>query len=128
MSGSLLLDTHAWAWSLTNDRRLSLAARQSISAAATVYVSPITFFEIGQKVRLGKWPDMAPFADSLADLLLQQGGRTSALTGEICLMAGTMDWSHRDPFDRLPAATAPIRAMPLISADAVFDGRVTRIW
>ncbi|MCJ2114643.1 type II toxin-antitoxin system VapC family toxin [Methylobacterium sp. E-025] len=128
MSGSLLLDTHAWAWSLTNDRRLSLAARQSISAAATVYVSPITFFEIGQKVRLGKWPDMAPFADSLADLLLQQGGRTSALTGEICLMAGTMDWSHRDPFDRLPAATAPIRAMRRISADAVFDGRVTRIW
>lgn len=128
MSGSLLLDTHTWAWSLTNDRRLSQVARQSISAATTVYVSSITFFEIAQKVRLGKWPDMAPFAHNLVDLLLSQGGRAASLTADVCLMAGSMDWPHRDPFDRLLAATALIHAMPLVSADAVFDGRVTRIW
>ncbi len=47
---AVLLDTHAWAWSL---------------AADTVMVSPISFFEIAQKVRLGQWPQMAPFVDEL---------------------------------------------------------------
>ena len=39
-----------------------------------------------------------------------------------------MDWSHRDPFDRLLAATALRRNLPIVSADAVFDGVVTRVW
>ena len=32
-----------------------------MNAADSVLVSPITFFEIAQKVRLGKWPEMEPF-------------------------------------------------------------------
>jgi PIN domain nuclease of toxin-antitoxin system len=39
-----------------------------------------------------------------------------------------MDWDHRDPFDRLILATAQLMNVSLISADTVFDGRVTRIW
>lgn len=128
MNGAVLLDTHAWAWSLTNDRRLSQTARHCMAEATAVYVSPITFLEIGQKVRLGKWPEMPAFVDGLVELLADQGGYPAALDGAICLAAGTMDWTHRDPFGRLLAATALIRKLPLVSADAVFGGRVTRIW
>jgi PIN domain nuclease of toxin-antitoxin system len=39
-----------------------------------------------------------------------------------------MKWSHRDPFDRFLAATALRYALPLISADPIFDGLVARIW
>jgi PIN domain nuclease of toxin-antitoxin system len=39
-----------------------------------------------------------------------------------------MDWDHRDPFDRLILATAQLMHISLISADTVFDGRVTRVW
>jgi len=39
-----------------------------------------------------------------------------------------MDREHRDPFDRLILATAQAMNLPLISTDAMFDGRVTRIW
>jgi PIN domain nuclease of toxin-antitoxin system len=38
-----------------------------------------------------------------------------------------MAWSHRDPFDRLVAATALHDNLPFISADPVVDG-ITRMW
>lgn len=58
---AVLLDTHAWVWSLDADDRLSAPARTAIAAADSVFVSPITFFEIAQKVRIGKWPEMERF-------------------------------------------------------------------
>ena len=125
---AVLLDTHAWAWSLTGDDRLSAKAVAAIGGADRVMVSPISFFEIAQKVRLGKWPQMEPFIGSLPGLLQEQGGTIADLDAEICVAAGVMTWPHRDPFDRLLVATALRRATPLISADGVFDGLVPRIW
>ncbi|SMF26881.1 PIN domain nuclease, a component of toxin-antitoxin system (PIN domain) [Tistlia consotensis] len=125
---AVLLDTHAWAWSLGGDERLSRTARGAMEAADAVLVSPISFFEVAQKVRLGKWPEMEPFAGKLAVLLGEQGGSIASLEPEICLSAGMMAWSHRDPFDRLLAATATHFKLPLVSADAVFDGIVRRVW
>ncbi len=125
---AVLLDTHAWAWSLAGDDRLSLGALNAIAGADAVLVSPISFHEIGQKVRLGKWPEMEPFVARLPALVETQGGRMAELDGPICLNAATMDWSHRDPFDRLLAATALHRDLPIISADGIFDTVVTRVW
>jgi PIN domain nuclease of toxin-antitoxin system len=125
---AVLLDTHAWAWSLTGDGRLSAKAREAIEQTQAVLVSPITFFEIGQKVRLGKWPEMEPFLNRLTSLLEEQGGGVAELDPTICLQAATMPWPHRDPFDRLLAATALHNSLPLVSADIVFDGIVSRLW
>ena len=125
---SVLLDTHAWTWSLTGDDRLSPRALSAIGDADTVFVSPITFFEIAQKVRIGKWPEMVAFIDQLPSLLQSQGGVVAAFGPSICLEAGMMDWAHRDPFDRLLAATARQGTYLLVSADTAFDGIVTRVW
>jgi PIN domain nuclease of toxin-antitoxin system len=125
---AVLLDTHAWVWSLSGDKRLSRPALAAIEAADTVLVSPITFFEIAQKVRLGKWPEMEPFVGQLDGLLGEQGGSVAAFTPAIAVVAGMTAWPHRDPFDRLLAATALHHNVPLVSADAVFDGVVTRVW
>lgn len=127
---AVLLDTHAWAWSLTGDLRLSAKATALVTQADSVFVSPISFFEIGQKVRIGKWPEMEPFVNDLPGLLGEQGGRIAALAPEICLKGATLAWEHRDPFDRLLAASALDLGMPLISADEVFDTlpAVIRLW
>jgi PIN domain nuclease of toxin-antitoxin system len=125
---AILLDTHSWAWTLIDHARLSKKARASIEQAQSVLVSPISFFEIGQRVRLGKWPDMEPLIDRLPALLEEQGGAVAALDPTVCTTAGTMKWAHRDPFDRLLAATAVCHNLPIVSADAVFDGVVTRLW
>lgn len=125
---TVLLDTHAWAWSLAGDKRLSKPALAAIQAADMVQVSPITFFEIAQKVRLGKWPEMESFVHQLPGLLREQGGSVAGLDPAICIAAAMMDWSHRDPFDRLLAATAMHYNLPLISIDTVFDGILKRLW
>lgn len=103
---AVLLDTHAWVWSFAEDGLLSDAARNAIESAEAVYVSPISFFEIGQKVRIGKWPEMEAMVDELPAILVEQGGITAPFTPQICLRASLWDWAHRDPFDRLIAATA----------------------
>lgn len=118
---SILLDTHVWAWSLTDDDRLPEKVVTLIGEAESVFVSPIAFFEIGQKVRIGKWPEMVSFIDGLPDLLARQGGHIASLTPEICLTAATMEWPHRDPFDRIQAASAIASKLTLVSADAIFD-------
>jgi PIN domain nuclease of toxin-antitoxin system len=123
-----LLDTHIWAWSLTNDRRITDRALGELAKAQTILVSAISFFEIAQKVRLGKWPEMAPYVDRLSDLLERQRGIATALEASDSLLAGTMEWPHRDPFDRLLAASALRRGIAIVSADPVFDAVVARLW
>jgi PIN domain nuclease of toxin-antitoxin system len=125
---TLLLDTHVWAWSLTNDRRISDRARREMVEAQTILVSAISFFEIAQKVRVGKWPEMARYVDRLPTLLARQRGVAASLEAEDCLMARTMEWPHRDPFDRFLAASALRRRVPIVSADLAFDAVVARVW
>ncbi len=71
---------------------------------------------------------MEPFVEQLAGLLQQQGGSVAGFDPSICITAGMMAWAHRDPFDRLLAATAMRYNLPLVSADAAFDGVITRLW
>lgn len=125
---AVLLDTHAWAYMLHQSVRLSTAARTANDSAPIRYLSPISIYEIAQKVQIGKWSEMAPFVDSLLDVVEQQGIQIAPLNPSICLRAGLMEWVHRDPFDRLLAATALVLGLPIISADPIFDGIVARIW
>jgi len=56
------------------------------------------------------------------------------LSPEASLLASTLEWPHRDPFDRIIGATAITAGLTLISADTVFDGLTNqpkwpgRIW
>ena len=127
---AVLLDTHAWVWALLDAPDLPQGTREAIARADAVFVSPMSFYEIGQKVRLEKWPEMATHLDRLEDLLRDNGGLSAPLTPEICLAASTMDWPHRDPFDRIIAATAEILGLALVTRDAVFATRpgLRTIW
>ena len=120
---SILLDTHTWVWSFANDALLSSRTRTAIREADTVYVSPISFFEIGQKVRTGQWPEMQGRVKELSAILKEQGGSIATLTPEICLNASTMNWEHRDPFDRLIVSTALALDVALVSKDSAFEDR-----
>jgi PIN domain nuclease of toxin-antitoxin system len=69
---AILLDTQVWAWSLIDDPRLSRRTRDAFASADDVIVSAISFFEIAQKVRIGKWPEMTDYVDRLLPLAESQ--------------------------------------------------------
>lgn len=126
----VLLDTHVWAWSLIAPKRITALAKVAIEGASSVLVSPVCIYEIGQKARLGKWPEMLPYLARLPSLLSEEGGVCARVEPDICLGAATLEWPHRDPFDRILAATALHHGAPIISADTVFDTLpgLRRIW
>ena len=125
-----VLDTHVLAWMINNDANLTLATRAMISQQKTLALSPVTFYEIAQKVRLGKWPLMAPHLENLSRLVATAGLTIVPVDPEIAHLAGTLDWPHRDPFDRMLAATALVNGWVLISADTAFDSLIglRRVW
>lgn len=108
--------------------QLTVGARLAIAETEITLVSPVSIFEIAQKVRIGKWPEMVPLMDDLIPSIERQKAEVAKLDPAICVRAGTMAWTHRNPFDRLLAATALHHGVPIISADSVFDGIVSRIW
>ena len=124
----VLLDTCAFAWSLQASNLVTPAARSAVANAAVVYLSPISLYEITQKVRLGKWAAMAPLAPYLSAVPYLGIVTMASLDAAVCTAAGALVWAHRDPFDRMIAATAMQLGCPLVSSDRAFDGIVARIW
>ena len=124
----LLLDTNAFAWVLLRATQLSPAARLAIAGATRASVSSISIFEITQKVRVGKWQAMSLLSSNLAAYARLLRIDLIPLDAPICSAAGSMAWGHKDPFDRMIAATALHLGCPVVSSDAAFDGVVARIW
>lgn len=126
---AILLDTGPFALLLMNSIRISAALRQRISQHERIMVPAIAFYEIGQKVRLGKWPDMEPYVADLEQRARADGFEILPLTADLAMKAALLDWSHRDPFDRMIAAVALQEGVAVVSSDAAFEAvGVERVW
>ncbi|MES2432525.1 MAG: PIN domain-containing protein [Pseudomonadota bacterium] len=73
---------------------------------------------------------MEPMVAVLLETLTAQRAVLAPFSAEIAQEAGLLDWPHRDPFDRILAATALMGSMDFISADPAFDAvpGLRRIW
>jgi PIN domain nuclease of toxin-antitoxin system len=123
---AVLLDTHAWVWTNLDSRPLSAPIRTLLADARPALLSAVSIYEVAHKARLGKWPGVLPVLDGLNEDVRLQGVQVADVDGPIALLAAQLDWAHRDPFDRLIAATAILSRATLISADAQFDDLKSR--
>jgi PIN domain nuclease of toxin-antitoxin system len=94
---ALRLDAGAFAMVLTDDPRLPTSVRARIEGADRVALSVISLYEIGRKVRLGKWPEIAPFAAGLPDQALADGFDPIPLSLAVALAAALMAWEASRP-------------------------------
>lgn len=119
----VLLDTHALLWALTDPGRLGDEARSLIADRSTaIVVSAASAWEIATKQRLGKLPQADALVGGYARHLDRLGVSRLPITEEHALLAGRLEWPHRDPFDRMLAAQAMIESMTLVTGDAAFAG------
>ena len=114
---------------LMDSPRLRQGVREIISEATALRVSAISFYEIGQKTRLGKWDEVADLVPELEALAEASGIDVVPLTASASLGASLLNWEHRDPFDRMIAAVALQEGVTVVSQDVVFETiGVVRVW
>jgi PIN domain nuclease of toxin-antitoxin system len=126
----LMLDTHTLLWFLSSDPKLSATAKLAIENLANIrYLSPASLVEIALKVRLGKLKLNAPFASLFPIQLIANDIHLIHLEPERIEPLTTLPLHHKDPFDRLIAATALVEGLTLVSKDQAFDAYgLSRLW
>lgn len=111
----LLLDTHVCVWWATDPTRLAEAARRAIADPATsVWVSAASAWELSIKVRAGK---LRLDVRELFAGLGRDGFGVLGIGIDDGADAGSLDWSHRDPFDRMLVAQARRSGHRLVTRD-----------
>ena len=126
---SYLLDTHTLLWYFGGNNDLSAVAKQLMADPDNrIIVSLISIWEIAIKVSLGK----LNLPKSLPDLersIREEGFELLSLNLEEINIVATLEWHHRDPFDRLLIAQAVSLKIPIIGKDEVFDRYgMERLW
>ena len=133
MTGSPVLDTHAWVWWVDRDRRLgrsAIDALDSFPPDARPYLSDISLWEVATLVERGRLSFPMPFADWLEAAAHPRSVRlmpiSPAIAAEIAELPPTF---HRDPADRVIVATCRVLGAPLLTKDRlILRSRLVPRW
>ena len=113
----ILLDTSAmFYWTIEPDR-LTSHAMQAIHESDKIIVNAISLWELSLKVKRGKLylpvtvQELVIRLQRVAKLIIQPTDVT------IWLHSVELDWSHRDPADRVIVAAADLLGCPLVTSD-----------
>jgi PIN domain nuclease of toxin-antitoxin system len=128
MSLRVLLDTNVILFALLHPRKLSMKAKTLLEDKDTVrFLSPVSWYEIGLKVRIGKLnlPDGYDCDLALTSLV----AKLLPITTKHMIRAANLPLDNRDPFDRILVAQAVEDSMFLLSADEHLAGlNAPRLW
>ena len=118
----LLLDTHAFLWWITDDGRLSEAARRAISDRDNeVFFSAVSAWELAIKAGIGKLTLNEDLSGFVHEQLLENRFAPLPLTLEHALRVRDLPGHHQDPFDRALIAQVQVEGMRLVSRDTILS-------
>ncbi len=125
----LLLDTHTLIWFLNGDDMLSKKAKSAIEDAENVkIVSIASIWEIAIKISLGKFKFPKGFKQFL-DMIEDNGFEILPITFEHAIELSTLEFLHRDPFDRLLISQCLADDLIIVSKDDTIKSyKVNTIW
>jgi PIN domain nuclease of toxin-antitoxin system len=118
----ILLDTCTLLWLAVDQSRISAAAKLDLeSNAGAIFISAISAFEIGTKLRRGALSlsirgGVGPH-EWYAEALEFHGIRELPVTGRIALESTLLPAHHRDPCDRIIVATAREESLRVVTPD-----------
>jgi PIN domain nuclease of toxin-antitoxin system len=117
----ILLDTHTFYWAVGRKWELGTTALAALEDHDNeLFLSAASLWEISTKYHIGKFPEGSMLLSNLDRNLNRMRVQTLAVTPEHAILAGLLEWSHRDPFDRMLAAQGIAEKLVLASRDRVF--------
>jgi PIN domain nuclease of toxin-antitoxin system len=113
-----LIDTHILLWLLSAPERVPEAVREVLADRSNpLFVSAASALEITTNIRIGKL--VAPTLTSTLPRRIHDLGATAlAISVDHALLAGSLQWQHRDLFDRILVAQATVEDATLVTVDA----------
>lgn len=116
---SLLLDTHAVIWVLSDAKSLSARLRRLLERGRKpVFVSAVSLYEIEQKRRRGKLPRL--ITQGFETALSGAGYNFLSVAPGDAIAAAALPELHRDPWDRILIAQALERGYEIATVDEDF--------
>ncbi|HEX6566962.1 MAG TPA: type II toxin-antitoxin system VapC family toxin [Chthoniobacterales bacterium] len=116
-----LIDSHVLIWWWIAPQKVSRRVRTKLdSDRASIFVSAATAWEIATKQRFGKLRLPPAILDTFEQEVLAEGWNLLPIDARAARIAGSLNWTHRDPFDRVLAAQAMNEGFTLVSRDPVF--------
>ena len=114
---TLLLDTSAFVWWVTEDARLGPVARSAVADPdRRVHVSAVSAWEIAIKRSLGK----LEFDGDVGTLVEREDFDELPIRIAHALEAESLPLHHRDPFDRMLIAQSRREGLVILTGDPVF--------
>jgi PIN domain nuclease of toxin-antitoxin system len=112
-----LLDTHAIIWFLNGDEKLSKKAKLAIEDPNNIkLVSSASIWEIAIKISVDKFKYPQGFKHFLG-LIEDNGFEILQLSFEHAMVVSSLEFIHRDPFDRLLIAQSKSDDLVLVTTD-----------
>lgn len=105
----ILLDTHVMVWLFDGEPKLgprTLEAITAANAAESLWVSPISFWELAMLVGKNRLTLRMSAQAWVRTMLSRSEVRLAEITPDIAVAAGSLTGLHGDPGDRLVIATA----------------------
>ena len=117
----MILDTCALLWLAAGDKNLSRSVLKEINAAAAVYVSAISGFEIGIKAVKGKLKLPHQPQEWFEKVVKHHGLAVLPLELDVCIAASQLPPLHNDPCDRFIIAAAKLHDLRVVTHDEQFE-------
>jgi PIN domain nuclease of toxin-antitoxin system len=119
---NLLLDSHAFVWFWTGDRKLGRRARRALERNSTsVRVSLASAWELAIKDGSRSLKSAVAIDVWMPEALRSTGFQLLTIALDHALAAATLPDHHRDPFDRLLIAQARAEGLTIVTADPAFE-------
>jgi PIN domain nuclease of toxin-antitoxin system len=125
----ILLDTHAFIWFVEDDDQFPESLKRIIEKPSNdIYLSIASIWEMAIKIQLKKL-DIDKSIKEIIELVSFNGFELLPILPEHIIKLSSLDFHHRDPFDRIVIAQGLVENQVIVSRDKVFDKYgIRRIW
>ncbi|SKN06945.1 Conserved protein of uncharacterised function, with PilT domain [Mycobacteroides abscessus subsp. massiliense] len=114
---AILLDTNALLWLVSTPEKISAAAREALADPTNeLIVSTASAWEVAIKTRIGRLAG-EPLLSAWDETLTAMNATGLAIDSADAIVAGQLNWAHKDPFDRTIVAQAARRSLTIATSD-----------